>query len=116
MKNKAVDYLLKKEWSMGNGQCPECCGVPASWLGHHGYMNAASIGHEKNCSMAAALTDLGQTPIIKGTFKSDIEYEHYITDDGFYSTRLKTENGCSKLKDVNEKFKQQIFDNLLEIK
>jgi len=29
-----LEYLLKREWSMGNGQCPNCCGVPEGWLGH----------------------------------------------------------------------------------
>lgn len=25
--NKTIEYLRKKEWSMGNGQCPDCCGL-----------------------------------------------------------------------------------------
>ena len=24
--NPALEYLRKREWSMGHGQCPDCCG------------------------------------------------------------------------------------------
>lgn len=60
----AKDYLLAMEWSMGNGQCPECCGVPADWLGHPCYKNADSLGHEKDCKLAAALVDVGEEPLM----------------------------------------------------
>lgn len=69
--NKSTEYLKKHEWSMGNGQCPECCGVPASWHGHPCHMTAETIGHEADCSLAAALRDAGETPLMKGSASSE---------------------------------------------
>lgn len=85
----AMRYLLEKEWSMGNGQCPECCGVPASWHGHPLYLTTENIGHKKGCKLAAAIRSAGGKPLMVGQFKSDVEHESYITDSGFYSTRIK---------------------------
>jgi hypothetical protein len=77
-----LKYLKDKEWSMGNGQCPECCGVPESWHGHPGNLTPETIGHNPDCVMAQMLRDLGETPLMKGDF-SGPDYETYWTDDGF---------------------------------
>jgi len=65
----AVKYLKDKEWSMGNGQCPECCGVPESWYGHPCHLKAETIGHKADCPLAASLRDLGDTPLMIGDFE-----------------------------------------------
>ena len=56
--------LLRHEWSMGNGQCPECNGVPQSWLGHPCHPTQATIGHKANCPMARAIKQLGAEPLM----------------------------------------------------
>jgi hypothetical protein len=86
-KMNAIKYLQNKEWSMGNGQCPECGGVPESWHGHPCHMTAESIGHKHDCYLAGALLELGVKPLMRGKYKSEVVYEIYTTEEGFLSTR-----------------------------
>jgi len=74
---------------MGNGQCPDCCGVPESWFGHPLHMTPKTIGHRKNCQRAASIKELGGNPLMIGQFKSDVEWENYISPEGFWGTRVK---------------------------
>jgi hypothetical protein len=83
----ALDYLQQKEWSMGNGQCPECCGVHAGWLGHLLYLTDENIGHKETCALAAAIKDVGGEPLMIGQMKSGRRFESYWTDKGFRATR-----------------------------
>lgn len=83
----ALDYLLKQEWSMGNGQCPECCGVPESWHGHSLYTTSDEIGHELDCELAESIKDLGGNPLMIGDYKSDKVYESYWNDNGILAMR-----------------------------
>ncbi len=53
-----LDYLKGKEWSMGNGQCPECYGVPDSWLGHPCHPTKDTLGHESDCVLASSIKQL----------------------------------------------------------
>jgi hypothetical protein len=85
--SKHVEYLSAMEWSMGNGQCPECCGMPESWHGHPCAMTPDCIGHELDCPLAAALLSAGCDPLMKGDFSSDVVYERFVSEDGFYGTR-----------------------------
>ncbi len=71
-------YLKDKEWSMGNGQCPECYGVPKNWYGHPLYKTSETIGHKKGCKMAEMLNELGQKPLIIGDYKSENVAKKYI--------------------------------------
>jgi hypothetical protein len=103
---RAVDYLKSKEWSMGNGQCPDCYGVPASWHGHPLHMKADGVGHEADCTLAAALRDLGDKPLMKGEFTSAVEFEHYISESGIYVTRPKTAEGCPRHKAEMQRLQQ----------
>ena len=98
----ALKYLLKREWSMGNGQCPDCCGVPASWHGHPLYLTTKGIGHKKACKLALAIKDAGGKPLMIGQFKSDISWESAITADGFLTTQLKGSDPEAKAR--NDKF------------
>jgi len=53
-------YLTKKEWSMGNGQCHECCGLGPNW--GKGFANEPApeeTGHKKNCKYAKMMKELG---------------------------------------------------------
>jgi hypothetical protein len=94
---KAIKYLKKKEWSMGNGQCPECCGVPPDWLGHPLYLDSSKIGHKPGCKLASALNSVGEHPVMIGEFVSDKVYECYVDNSGFLSTRIKiTKRGEKK--------------------
>lgn len=66
-----VTYLRRLEWSMGNGQCPECAGHPdrSQWRRHPAYLIGGGpkwLGHEPSCILAACLRDLGEVPLMKG--------------------------------------------------
>lgn len=107
------DYLRKREWSMGNGQCPECCGVPPSWHGHPCHMTTDTIGHERDCDLAAALVAAGEVPLYIGDFRSDVEFESFISEDGFFGTRPKTSDGCPRYRAYAEKFQRDLDDSIL---
>ena len=116
--NQALEFLLKKEWSMGcagpnndQGQCPECCGVAPCWLGHPLHLTAATVGHKKNCPLAAAIKAAGGKPVMLGEFKSKLEFENCITDAGFFTTRPKTKNGCPRYRKFCKKLKLD-FDKI----
>jgi hypothetical protein len=52
-------YLTKKEWSMGNGQCDECCGLGPNWA--KGCLNEPlpeETGHKRNCEFAKMLVEM----------------------------------------------------------
>lgn len=65
------DYLRKREWSMGNGQCPDCCGVPPDWLGHPLHETPETIGHKLGCQLAEALADAGERVVYLGEYTPD---------------------------------------------
>lgn len=52
--SKALKYLRKIEWAMGNGQCEECegCSPYHEWW-------TETVGHTKNCKLAKAIESLG---------------------------------------------------------
>jgi hypothetical protein len=52
--SKAIKQLRNMEWSMGNGQCPQChgCRPNKGWW-------TKTVGHQKNCGIALALKELG---------------------------------------------------------
>jgi hypothetical protein len=70
----ALDYLLKHEWSMGNGQCPDCGGVPESWFPHPCHPTADTLGHKEDCPLAASIKELGGVPLYLGASKLEGEY------------------------------------------
>ena len=111
--NAALQYLKSLEWSMGNGQCPDCCGVPASWHGHPLHMTTENIGHGATCALAASLMALGEKPLMQGEFNSDAEFEHFISAGGFYGTRPKTADGCQRYEAEAVKMRK-IWDDAIE--
>ena len=52
--NTALKYLQEGEWTMGNGQCGECCGNKprARW-------HTDTVGHRQGCKKAKAIEALG---------------------------------------------------------
>ena len=55
-------HLTKKEWSMGNGQCYECCGLkPGFGAGSASPATADETGHKRKCWHAKMLVELGFT-------------------------------------------------------
>lgn len=50
----ALRYLRSSEWTMGNGQCPDCCGSKprAGWW-------TDTVGHKHHCARAKAIEALG---------------------------------------------------------
>jgi len=106
--SNTINYLQNKEWSMGNGQCPECCGVSPGWLGHPLHLTPETVGHKKNCPLAAALEESGVVVVREGQYKSPLVYEMYITENGLLSTRPKTLEGCPKIKQSNKEYRDKI--------
>lgn len=49
-----LKFLREKEWTMGNGQCHECCGkAPRQrWW-------TETVGHRKDCKLAKSIESLG---------------------------------------------------------
>ena len=61
MPPKTIQWLRKDEWTMGNGQCPDCCGCkPGGWVGHPCVPTSDYEGHEKGCPRAESLEELGE--------------------------------------------------------
>jgi hypothetical protein len=61
---RTLAYLKKKEWSMGNGQCPECCGMnPGIWYSsirpHPVALTPGHEGHIRGCELAEAIEEVG---------------------------------------------------------
>ena len=52
--NIALKFLRSKEWTMGNGQCHECCGNKPrkGWW-------TDTVGHAPTCKLAKAIESLG---------------------------------------------------------
>ncbi len=57
--SKALKFLLKNEWTMGNGQCDECCGGHKGWHDHPCYRGYEGTGHSYNCGIGLAIRELG---------------------------------------------------------
>ena len=113
--NETIQYLKKKEWSMGNGQCPECCGVPKNWHGHPCHMEAESIGRKENCGVAKALICAGEKPLFIGEYLSTAKFEHFISENGILGTRRETKNGCHRVKKYNKKLKRERYNAMFDI-
>lgn len=62
--NAVIAYLKKIEWGQ-EGRCAECKGMNESWIGHRLCPEKEDAGHERGCEMAAALGDLGETPLMR---------------------------------------------------
>jgi hypothetical protein len=110
--NKAIKYFRDKEWTMGNGQCHDCCGVHEGWHGHLLHFDPKGIGHKPDCKLALALIELGEKPLMMGDFHSDKEFEQYISEEGFLGVRPKTEHGCPRYKAWSDKL-QRDFEDIL---
>jgi hypothetical protein len=79
-----LKYLREKEYSMGNGQCPECCGVPPSWHGHPCHPTPQSIGHKRNCPLAAAIMEQGGSVLFQGKLTELPLGERYKPGTAYY--------------------------------
>jgi len=62
----------KKEWSLGNGQCPDCHGCKPGF-------RADIVGHELNCQLAELMKIAGLSPVYAH------KNEGYDPSDGFYN-------------------------------
>ena len=89
MMEPAIGYLRGKEWSMGNGQCPDCHGVPESSHGSLCHPTSDTIGHKADCALALALCGLGEEVVFLGGYKSDVVYESYWDECGLLEIREK---------------------------
>lgn len=58
-----ISFLRKNEWTMGNGQCPDCYGLSpyGRWEKHP--CNTEGVGHKRSCDRAIALEGLGEEVI-----------------------------------------------------
>ncbi len=76
-------------------------------------MTTETIGHDANCSLAAALRDAGGTPLMKGDFTSEVEFEHFISESGLFGTRPKTKDGCPRYRAYAEETQKAVASALL---
>lgn len=74
---RILSNLQRHEWTMGNGQCRECCGVPPKWYGYSCYMEKERIGHSLNCSVGFNIRELGGITWFKGEFKPTKEQQAF---------------------------------------
>jgi len=65
-KKRLLKKIKEKEWSMGNGQCPECGAVHEGWFGHPTCEDPAEIGHKRDCIYANMIIHLDGHCIFKG--------------------------------------------------
>ncbi len=92
---ETLQELKDIEWSMGcngkvnKGQCPVCCGVNESWLGHPLHLDAKELGHKKDCKFAKRIESNGGECLYEGQSKLTDIYESCTTKEGFWTTRLK---------------------------
>ena len=110
----AAAYLRSKEWSLGNGQCPECGGVHQGWFPHPNFLTADKIGHKPDCQLAESLRSLGESPLMLGQFKSEIEYEGYFRDDGLYDIRPITPEQRAERKQSIEKISRELMSRIFK--
>lgn len=79
---EVVKYLRDKEWSMGHGQCPECCGgQPDKWFPHPCYDSKDEEGHQPDCKLAKSLEDVGEKvsyALITQKMKNDKNKEQWM--------------------------------------
>tara|TARA_R110002126_G_scaffold182843_3_gene331464 strand:- start:2353 stop:2646 length:294 start_codon:yes stop_codon:yes gene_type:complete len=54
----AIKYLRDKEWSMGHGQCDDCCGLSPNKYWH--LTCGDKQGHKLHCEFAKVLIDMGE--------------------------------------------------------
>ena len=102
--SKPLEYLEKREWSMGNGQCPDCCGASPSFLGGvalGGWHRLEEIGHEPNCYLMDAIVAAGGEARPKGSCRLD------AADRATYDAWLKKEKVRAKAE--NAEFSKMIW-------
>ena len=78
-----VEFLRRREWSMGNGQCPECHGAPLEWVGHPCYAGQdgpSKFGHTAECPWAQMLEDAGERVLRQDTLFPEC-WQHGVPDD-----------------------------------
>lgn len=75
MTSKTIEFLRRDEWTMGNGQCGECCGLGTGFLhgSFGGHEDVGRIGHRPACALALSLEELGEEVLWMG------ELDHYLT-------------------------------------
>ena len=105
----ALEYLKKQEWAMGNGQCPDCCGLGKFFTMQY---DDKDIGHKLNCKLAESIKELGGEPLYLGNYNSGFAYESYISESGLLGRRVKTENGCPRFKEFNKRLLASIVPNI----
>ena len=95
-KHTLYERWKDKEWSMGNGQCPECQGLPPSWHGHPCALTSNKIGHKPDCLVALTIEAFGGAVIRLGDYRDPREFECFIDGYGFYDTRVKEDLPCAE--------------------
>lgn len=59
---KTLDYLSKKEYSMGNGQCHECGGLKPNIFTRY---SKGSHGHKRGCGFARVISEAGASVVYR---------------------------------------------------
>jgi hypothetical protein len=91
--NKTIKHLRKREWSMGNGQCHDCCGSQPNvgWW-------TKTVGHERGCKLALCLEELREKVVWERENKS------------------KATRTPKWVKELNKGFVDRLFDSSILLK
>ncbi|MBW2178752.1 MAG: hypothetical protein JRG81_00020 [Deltaproteobacteria bacterium] len=108
-----LKYLQSLEFSMGNGQCPECNGASKSWHGHPCYPGPETIGHEADCPLAAAIQSSGGAVVFKGQLEALPLGDRYKKGSMLYAMRHSAEYKAWK-KRMNDEFDDLIIKIITE--
>ena len=100
---KVIDYLQAREWSMGNGQCPDCCGLSLDWLRHFTYLPDRRAGHKLDCKLAGALREAGVEPMLEGDVERDL-----LDGDGCECDRLTGDESADRQTHVEEAIRRMM--------
>jgi len=109
----ALEYLLNKEWSMGNGQCGDCCGAHRGWYNHPCYMETSSIGHKLDCGAGLSIRELGGETLFKGEFTDDMRTPEEIER---HEIAVKSRDAINKSfrESLNNSIKEILREHILE--
>lgn len=105
-----LDYLLKKEWSDGNGQCPECCGVPERWPPHPLFLTPETLGHKPDCDLAQSIEEVGGEPLYLG---QSLRKDRWRTKRSGVLQCVPEDEPYSKLETQNLDVWQERLDQIL---
>ena len=104
MSKKTIKYLRDKEWTMGNGQCDDCCGTDPNMI--WGLGRDKRSGHEKDCPAAKCLEELGEKVFYKGDKRDpdlQAEFDKAQSEDDIHWKKMYEGSEMQKICEEHQK-------------